>query len=201
MFFRRAKAQKNQTQITINGAGLTGTTDVRPCANTTQQEGGWYQRPTGDDRRSTLNTNDLRGKIVKVKVKDTITAADANKADYAAPAPARTRSRRATCTRSSAGAPQARTKAEVYAMGFRNPYRIQVDRTTSPTSPTTRRTPTRRSAAVARPASAAWRSSASRPTTAIRCATRASSATTSGTSTSSLPGTTTAGFMGVNPEP
>ena len=81
VFFRRAKAQKNQTQITINGAGLTGTT-APTVDNTTAQEGGWYQRPTGDDRRSTLNTNDLRGKIVKVKVKDNTTAADANKADY-----------------------------------------------------------------------------------------------------------------------
>ena len=126
VFFRRAKAQKNQTQITINGAGLTGTT-TPTVANTTQQEGGWYQRPTGDDRRSTLNTNDLRGKIVKIKVKDTITAADANKADYTGNGTGAYTIPAGNLYPLVGGAPQARTKAEVYAMGFRNPYRIQVD--------------------------------------------------------------------------
>ena len=40
---------------------------------------------------------------------------------------ARTRSPPGTCSRSTAGAPQEKTRAEVYAMGFRNPFRIQVD--------------------------------------------------------------------------
>ena len=65
-----------------NGAALTGTTPT--VATTTAQEGGWYQRPTGDDRRSTLNSNDLRGKLLRIHVKDDIAAADHNKADLGA---------------------------------------------------------------------------------------------------------------------
>ena len=77
--------------------------------------------------RSTLNTNDLRGKILRIKVKDTdITAADANKADL------RRRAGAYTIPAGNlfplvGGAPQAKTRAEVYSMGFRNPFRIQVD--------------------------------------------------------------------------
>ena len=37
---------------------------------TDRTEGGWFQRPTGDDRRSALNTNDLRGKVLRIQVKD-----------------------------------------------------------------------------------------------------------------------------------
>ena len=81
VFFRRGKAQSNQAQLTIDGAALTGATPT--VAVTTQQEGGWYQRPTGDSRRGALNSNDLRGKLIRIKVKDgTIAAADANKADF-----------------------------------------------------------------------------------------------------------------------
>ena len=80
--------------------------------------------PAADSARSALNTNDLRGKINRIKVKDgDITPADANKATYTGAGAARTRSRPATCSRSSAGAPQAKTRPEVYAMGFRNPFR------------------------------------------------------------------------------
>ncbi len=64
-----------------------------------------------------------------------------------------------------------KTRPEIYAMGFRNPFRIQVDETTSPTSPTTRPTRRRPQRSAARPAPAGWRSCASRPTTAGRCAT------------------------------
>src|SRR4029079_4963784 len=78
VFFRRALQQTNQNQITANGAALTGSTPT--VATTTAQEGAWAQRPTGDARRATLNTNDLRGKILRVNVKDTIAAADQNKA-------------------------------------------------------------------------------------------------------------------------
>ena len=123
VFFRRGKQQLNQTQITANGAGLTGGT----VATTTAQEGGWYQRLTGDSRRSALNTNDLRGKILRIKVKDAHrrrrrqqgrlpgTGAGA----YTIPA--------GNLYPLVAGAPQEKTRAEVYAMGFRNPFRIQVD--------------------------------------------------------------------------
>jgi PKD repeat protein len=124
VFFRRGLQQSNQNQITVNGAALTGTSPTAVTA--TAQEGAWFQRPTGDDRRTTLNTNDLRGKLLRVKPKDAdIAAADQNKADlgaggaYAIPA--------GNLYPLVAGAPQARTAPEVYAMGFRNPFRLQVD--------------------------------------------------------------------------
>ena len=80
MFFRRALKGKNVSLITANGAGLTGTGPTVTAAMATATngalgvqplEGGMYQRVTGDDRRSTTNTNDLRGKILRIKVKDT----------------------------------------------------------------------------------------------------------------------------------
>src|SRR5262249_15116779 len=71
--FRRTLAQANQNQLTGDSTALTGSTPTLTIA--TAQEGGWYQRPTGDDRRSTLNTNDLRGKLMRIHVKDTMTSA------------------------------------------------------------------------------------------------------------------------------
>ncbi|WP_169542094.1 ThuA domain-containing protein [Solirubrobacter soli] len=122
VFFRRGKQQADQAQITADGAALTGGT----VATTTAQAGGWYQRLTGDSRRSALNTNDLRGKVLRIKVKDTITAADANKADLGSGTGAYTIPS-GNLYPLVAGAPQAKTRPEVYAMGFRNPFRIQVD--------------------------------------------------------------------------
>ncbi|MBE2318615.1 ThuA domain-containing protein [Solirubrobacter sp. CPCC 204708] len=123
VFFRRGKQQANQTQITADGAALTGGT----VATTTAQEGGWYQRLTGDARRSSLNTNDLRGKILRIKVKDDFAAADANKADFTGSGAGAYTIPAGNLYPLVAGAPQAKTRPEVYAMGFRNPFRIQVD--------------------------------------------------------------------------
>ncbi len=75
VYFRRTLQQSDQPQITATGT-LTGTGAT--VATTTAQAGGWFQRPTGDDRRSTLNTNDLRGKLLRIHVKDTVTAGDFN---------------------------------------------------------------------------------------------------------------------------
>ena len=82
--------------------------------------------PPADSARSALNTNDLRGKMLRIKVKDgDITPAEANKADlgaggaYTIPA--------GNLFPLVGGQPQAKTRPEVYAMGFRNPFRIQVD--------------------------------------------------------------------------
>jgi PKD repeat protein len=122
VFFRRGKQQSDQNQITADGAALTGGT----IATATAQQGGWYQRLTGDSRRSALNTNDLRGKVLRIKVKDTITEADANKADFGSGTGAYTIPA-GNLFPLTAGAPQAKTRPEVYAMGFRNPFRIQVD--------------------------------------------------------------------------
>ncbi|MGW5670948.1 ThuA domain-containing protein [Micromonospora sp. NPDC003776] len=69
---------------------------------------GVYQAPFVDARRSSANTNDLRGKILRISV-----GADGS---YTIPAgnlyPAGTD----------------KTRPEIYAMGFRNPFRITLDK-------------------------------------------------------------------------
>ena len=122
--FRRALGQTDQPQLTSDASGADGH-DADVTHNTTTI-GGLYQRPTGDDRRSTLNTNDRRGKILRIHVKDgDITPAEANKANfgsggaYTIPA--------GNMFPLVGGVPQAKTEPAVYAMGFRNPFRIQVD--------------------------------------------------------------------------
>jgi glucose/arabinose dehydrogenase/PKD repeat protein len=147
VFFRRALKGANQNQITADGSALTGTaptvTATTPAVNngtsggvtrTTPTDGGMYQRPTGDDRRSTLNTNDLRGKILRIKVKDNITAADANKADLGSGTGAYTVPSGNLRDYSRTHYPSivtpdfdAKFRPEIYAMGFRNPFRLQVD--------------------------------------------------------------------------
>ncbi|WP_170179122.1 ThuA domain-containing protein [Solirubrobacter pauli] len=124
VFFRRALQQSDQAQITASGTALTG--NAPTVATTTAQVGGWYQRPTGDDRRSTLNSNDLRGKLLRIHVKDSIGATDANKADLGGGAGAYTVPS-GNLFPLVGGAPQDRTRPEIYAMGFRNPFRLQVD--------------------------------------------------------------------------
>src|SRR3954452_6567291 len=134
VFFRRNFHEKDVSQLTANTSGLTGTT-TPAIAITTPQEGGWFQRPTGDDRRSTLNTNDLRGKILRIKVKDTIAAADQNKSDLGTGSGAYTvpsgnlKDYSASHYPAVAGQADFATKfrPEIYAMGFRNPFRLQVD--------------------------------------------------------------------------
>ncbi len=123
VYFRRALQQSDQPQITADGAGLTGGSVI----TSTDQEGGWYQRPTGDSRRGAGNTNDLRGKALRIAVKSgDIAAGAANKADFGSGSGAYTIPA-GNLFPLVAGAPQAKTRAEVYAMGFRNPFRIQVD--------------------------------------------------------------------------
>jgi cytochrome c len=65
------------------------------------------EAPFVDARRTSQNTNDLRGKINRIKVN-----ADGS---YSIPA----------SNLFGVGTPK--TRPEIYAMGFRNPYRIQVD--------------------------------------------------------------------------
>ena len=70
-------------------------------------QGNLFNAPSVDARRSALNTNDLRGKVNRIKVN-----ADGS---YSIPS-------------GNLFAPgTAKTRPEIYAMGFRNPFRIQVD--------------------------------------------------------------------------
>ncbi|HEX6682134.1 MAG TPA: ThuA domain-containing protein [Candidatus Limnocylindrales bacterium] len=68
---------------------------------------GLFNAPHVDARRSALNTNDLRGKVLRIRV-----AADGS---YAVPAG----------NLFAPGTPL--TRPEIYAMGLRNPFRITVD--------------------------------------------------------------------------
>jgi PKD repeat protein/glucose/arabinose dehydrogenase len=124
VFFRRALQQSDQNQITADGAGLTGSSPTVTTATTTR--GGNFQDPIGDTRRGAANTNDLRGKVLRIHVKDNLTAADFNKADFGSGTGAYTIPD-GNLFPLVAGAPQAKTRPEIYAMGFRNPFRLQVD--------------------------------------------------------------------------
>jgi cytochrome c len=79
---------------------------------------GLFNAPHVDARRSSLNTNDLRGKLLRVKVKGgDISGAEENQLGGAYTVPA-----------GNLFAPgQPNTRPEIYAMGFRNPFRVQVD--------------------------------------------------------------------------
>ncbi|TQK50916.1 glucose/arabinose dehydrogenase [Streptomyces sp. SLBN-118] len=68
------------------------------------------RNPAYDARRTSGNTNDLRGKILRIKVKDD--------ASHSVPD-------------GNLFAPgTAKTRPEIYAMGFRNPFRLSVDKKT-----------------------------------------------------------------------
>ena len=104
--FRGQYTQDNVPQMTSDASALTGTTTPTITHNTTQ-EGDFFQAPFVDARRSAMNTNDLRGKVLRIKVDDN--------GSYTIPAG----------NLFAQGTPE--TRPEVYAMGFRNPFRIQVD--------------------------------------------------------------------------
>ncbi|MER5598297.1 ThuA domain-containing protein [Streptomyces sp. NPDC002265] len=79
---------------------------------------GQYNAPFVDARRSAQNTNDLRGKVLRISVKDgDIATGDQNKFGGAYTVP----------SGNLFPVGKDRTRPEVYAMGFRNPFRIQVD--------------------------------------------------------------------------
>jgi PKD repeat protein/glucose/arabinose dehydrogenase len=114
--FRANQQQKNVPQMTADGSGLTGTGPTVTIATTL--EGALYQAPANDARRGSTNTNDLRGKLLRIKVKDgDIAESEENSfgASYSVPAgnmfPVGT----------------AKTRPEIHSMGFRNPFRVQVD--------------------------------------------------------------------------
>ena len=144
--------------MTADASGLIGTTPTVTIATTTQ--GGLFNAPHVDARRSALNTNDLRGKVLRITVKDDdISPSEANTLGGAYTVPAGNLFPAGT----------ARTRPEIYAMGFRNPFRITLDKDDvafvtdySPDSQTPQ-------TSAACPGRAASRSCASPPTTAGRC--------------------------------
>ncbi len=106
--FRGALSERNVAQMSADSSGLTGTAPAAPTATATQ--GGLFNPPWFDARRTALNTNDLRGKLLRIKV-----AADGS---YTVPA--------GNLFPESEDAAE-ETRPEIYAMGFRNPFRLQVD--------------------------------------------------------------------------
>ena len=107
--FRGAYSQEDVPQLVADATGLTGTGTPTATTATTQQ-GDWFSAPFNDARRGSLNTNDLRGKVLRVKVN-----ADGS---YSIPP--------GNMFPESEDA-EGKTRPEIYAMGFRNPFRIQVD--------------------------------------------------------------------------
>jgi PKD repeat protein/type 1 glutamine amidotransferase len=106
--FRGALSERDVAQLTADGSGLTGTAPGAVTATTTG--GGLYNPPWLDARRSALSTNDLRGKLLRIKV-----AADGS---YTVPP--------GNLFPESEDV-DGKTRPEIYAMGFRNPFRLQVD--------------------------------------------------------------------------
>ena len=100
--------QTDVPQMTADGSGLTGTGPTVTVATT--QPGGLLQPPFVDARRSALNTNDLRGKILRIKLN--------SNGSYSIP-----RGNLFDERKDDAG----KTRPEIYAMGFRNPFRINLD--------------------------------------------------------------------------
>jgi len=79
---------------------------------------GQFNAPFVDARRSSLNTNDLRGKVLRISVDDgDIGSGEENQFGGAYTVP--------DGNLFPVGADK--TRPEIYAMGFRNPFRIQVD--------------------------------------------------------------------------
>ena len=120
------RGAERRRQLTSDATGLTGTTPTVTIGDGTGAAAATplVRAASGDAGgrrgRSALNTNDLRGKILRIKVKDgDITPAEANKANFGAAA--RTRSRPGTCSRSSAGAPQAEDEARGLRDGLPEP--------------------------------------------------------------------------------
>ena len=143
--------ETNVAPVTADTTGLTGAAPAVAIA--IAQEAGLFQPPWFDARRSALNTNDLRGKLLRINVADdgSYEPVAGNLFDG---------------TEGGGG----KTRPEIYAMGFRNPFRIQVD--SDDVAYITDYSPDSRVPGLLRgpAARAGWRSCASRPTTAGRCA-------------------------------
>jgi type 1 glutamine amidotransferase len=103
--FRGPLSVTDVPQMTGDASGLTGSTPT--ITINTSQQGAWFNGPFVDARRSALNTNDLRGKLLRIHVQPD--------GSYTIP----------SGNLFAPGTPGARP--EIYAMGFRNPFRVQID--------------------------------------------------------------------------
>jgi type 1 glutamine amidotransferase/PKD repeat protein len=92
--------------MTADATGLTSATTATVTVATTQ-EADWFVAPHNDARRGATNTNDLRGKLLRIKVN--------GDGSYSIP------------SGNLFPESMAKTRPEIYAMGFRNPFRVQVD--------------------------------------------------------------------------
>ena len=114
--------------MTADGTGLIGTTPAAVVAMATINNGqginipaeaGLFNGPHVDARRSAQNTGDLRGKLLRITVKaGDITPAEENSFGGAYTVPAG----------NLFPVGMARTRPEIYAMGFRNPFRLTLDK-------------------------------------------------------------------------
>ncbi len=126
--FGGVKSAQDVPMMTADASGLTGSAPAASVTQATVAGGqgvnipalaGQQWTPHVDARRSALNTNDLRGKVLRIKVKDgDISPAEANDLGGAYTVPAGNLYPAGT----------AKTRPEVYAMGFRNPFRITLDK-------------------------------------------------------------------------
>jgi PKD repeat protein/type 1 glutamine amidotransferase len=121
------KSEQNVPLLTGDASGLTGPSPTVTAAVATLNNGqgvtipaeaGQFWAPHVDARRTSQNTNDLRGKVLRIHAQEgDIPPAEENQpgAAYTVPEgnlfPAGT----------------ARTRPEIYAMGLRNPFRITLD--------------------------------------------------------------------------
>ena len=116
--FRANQSERDVPQMTADASGLTSATTATVTIATTAA-GGLFNAPHVDSRRGALNTGDLRGKLLRLKVKDgNITPAEENAFGGAYTVPAG--------NLFPVGTP--RTRPEIYAMGFRNPFRLTLDK-------------------------------------------------------------------------
>jgi type 1 glutamine amidotransferase len=120
--FRGSRTERDVPQMTGDASGLTGSAPAIAIATTTQ--GGLLNAPHVDARRTSHNTNDLRGKLLRIDVKrGDIAPSEKNRRGGAYAIPAGN-----LFPLGSDGAPRPRTAPEVYAMGFRNPFRVTLDK-------------------------------------------------------------------------
>jgi glucose/arabinose dehydrogenase len=134
------------------------------------------RNPAYDAQRTSANTNDLRGKVLRIKV-------NAN-GSYTVPSgnlfPAGT----------------ANTRPEIYAMGFRNPFRMSVDKASGVTTGPTRVPPTRTAGPAARSSSTGSPAPATTGGRTAPARTPAPRRTTSGTSRTGPPAPSTTARAG-----